>query len=309
MTRPPRPPRRRVDGILLLDKPCGVTSNAALQRARRALGAEKAGHTGTLDPLATGLLPLCFGEATKFAQSLLDSRKEYLATLAFGVSTTTGDAEGEVVATAPVAFDAGELAAVLRRFEGEIMQLPPRHAALKFEGRPYYEYARAGQDVPRTPRAVTIHALEIVRCALPQVELRIACSKGTYVRVLAEDIAQALGSRAHLAALRRTASGPFRVDDAVELAALEAADPAAVAARMLPPDAALHDLPRLDLDAGAALALGCGQAVAAVAAGAGPHRCYGPDGAFAGVAVVAGGVLRAQRMLRTDRAPRDHDTR
>ena len=305
MTGPPRPPRRRVDGILLLDKPRGVTSNAALQRARRALGAEKAGHTGTLDPLATGLLPLCFGEATKFAQSLLDSRKEYLATLAFGASTTTGDAEGEVVETAPVAFGADELAAVLRRFEGGIMQLPPRHAALKFEGRPYYEYARAGQDVPRTPRAVTIHALEIVRCVLPQVELRIACSKGTYVRVLAEDIAQALGSRAHLDALHRTASGPFRVDDAVPLATLEAVGPAAVAARVLPVDAALHDLPRLDLDAGAASALCRGQAVAPVAFGDGRYRCYAPGGAFVGVAAAAGGVLRALRMLRTDCPPPD----
>jgi tRNA pseudouridine55 synthase len=289
-----------VDGILLLDKPPGVTSNAALQRARRALLAEKAGHTGTLDPLATGLLPLCFGEATKFAQSLLDSRKEYLATLAFGASTSTGDAEGEITGTAPVAFGADELAAVLRRFEGEIMQRPPRHAALKFEGRPYYEYARAGQDIPRTPRAVTIHALGIVRCELPRVEIKVACSKGTYVRVLAEDIAQALGSRAHLAALRRTASGPFRVDDSVPLAAVEAADPAAVAALLFPVDAALRDLPRLDLDAGMASALRCGQPVSPFAAVDGAYRCYGPGGAFFGVATAAYGTLRAGRMLRSD---------
>ncbi len=303
MIGPPRPPRRRVDGILLLDKPLGVSSNAALQRARRALRAEKAGHTGTLDPLATGLLPLCFGEATKFAQSLLDSRKEYVATLAFGASTTTGDAEGEVVETAPVAFAAAALAATLRQFEGEIVQLPPRHAALKFAGRPYYEYARAGEDVPRVPRAVTIHALEVVRCALPRVELRVACSKGTYVRVLAEDIALALGSRAHLAALRRTGSGPFRVDDAVSLPALEAlvaTDAVAADARLLPVDAALVDLPRLELDAGAATALRCGQEVAPVVARDGRYRCYGPGGGFVGVAAAGRGTLRAERMMRSD---------
>jgi tRNA pseudouridine55 synthase len=300
VNRPPRPPRRRVDGILLLDKPPGVTSNAALQRARRVFRAEKAGHTGTLDPLASGLLPLCFGEATKFAQSLLDSRKEYLATLAFGASTTTGDAEGEVLETAAVAFTAADLAVALRRFEGTIAQLPPRYAALKFEGRAYYEYARAGQDMPRTPRPVTIHALEVVLCAPPQVVLRVACSKGTYVRVLAEDIALALGSRAHLAALRRTASGPFRIEAAVPLAALEAADPAGVDALLLPVDAPLGELPMLVLDGPAAAALRHGQAVAQAAAIDGAHRCYGPDGGFLGVATAAAGILRAARMLRCD---------
>lgn len=300
MNRPPRPPRRRVDGILLLDKPPGVTSNAALQRARRVFRAAKAGHTGTLDPLASGLLPLCFGEATKFAQSLLDSRKEYLATLAFGASTTTGDAEGEVVATAAVAFTAADLAVALRGFEGTIAQLPPRYSALKFEGRAYYEYARAGQEMPRTPRPVTIHALEVVEYAPPRVVLRVACSKGTYVRVLAEDIAQALGSRAHLAALRRTASGPFRIEAAVPLDALEVADPAGVDALLLPVDAPLGELPVLVLDGPAASALRHGQVVAHAAAAAGAHRCYGPDGGFLGVATAAAGTLRAERMLRCD---------
>jgi tRNA pseudouridine55 synthase len=297
--RTPRPPRRRVDGILLLDKPPGVTSNAALQRARRAYRAEKAGHTGTLDPLASGLLPLCFGEATKFAQSLLDSRKEYVATLAFGTSTTTGDAEGEVVDTAPVDFALADLAATLRRFEGEIRQLPPLYSALKFEGRAYYEYARAGLEVPRAPRPVTIEALEILECALPRAILRVACTKGTYVRVLAEDIARALGSRAHLAGLRRTGSGPFRVADAIGLAALEAADPGGIDGLLLPVDAALAGLPRRDLDAAAATALQHGRAVERRAEADGSYRCYGPDGVFCGVAVAAGGVLRAGRMMRT----------
>jgi tRNA pseudouridine55 synthase len=301
MSLPPPvlPLRRRVDGILLLDKPAGVTSNAALQRARRAYRAEKAGHTGTLDPLASGLLPICFGEATKYAQSLLDSGKEYIATLAFGAATTTGDAEGEIVATAPVACTADDLNAALRRFEGRILQLPPRYAALKFEGRAYYEYARAGLDVPRTPRPVTIAALELIDCVLPRAVLRVACSKGTYVRVLAEDIGLALGTRAHLAALRRTGSGPFRIEQAIALATLESADADAADAALLPVDAALAGMPRLDLDALASAALRHGRTVPMGGVADGRYRCYGPDAGFAGVAVASGGILRPGRMMRT----------
>jgi tRNA pseudouridine55 synthase len=295
----PRIVRRPIDGVLLLDKPTGLTSNSALQRAKRLFRAEKAGHTGTLDPLASGLLPLCFGEATKFAQSLLDSRKEYLATLAFGASTTTGDAEGEVVETAAVAFTAADLAVALRGFEGTIAQLPPRYSALKFEGRAYYEYARAGQEMPRTPRPVTIHALEVVACELPRAVLRVACSKGTYVRVLAEDIGRSLGSCAHLVALRRTGSGPFRIEEAIALAALEAADPGAIDKLLLPVDAALCDLPRLSLDAAAAAALRQGRTTPVPGQPDGSYRCYGPEADFAGIAIAAGGILRAGRMMRT----------
>jgi tRNA pseudouridine55 synthase len=292
-----RPPRRRVDGVLLLDKPPGVTSNAALQRARRALRAEKAGHTGTLDPLASGLLPLCFGEATKFAQPLLEARKEYVATLAFGASTTTGDAEGEIVERAPVAFTMDELAAALRRFEGDIMQLPPRHAALKFQGRAYYEYARAGLDVPRVPRPATIRALDLVEWTPPLATLRVVCSKGTYVRVLAEDVARALGSRAHLAGLRRTASGAFRIESAVDLAVVEACAPGEIDAWLLPVDAALAAEPRLDLDDRAVDALRHGRIVDVPAVQDGPWRCCGPDGRFVGLAHASAGTLRARRML------------
>ena len=299
MNRAVRPPRRRVDGVLLLDKPPGVTSNAALQRARRALRAEKAGHTGTLDPLASGVLPLCFGDATKFAQALLDARKEYVATLLFGASTTTGDAEGEVVEKAPVAFTTDELAAALRRFEGDIMQLPPRHAALKFQGRAYYEYARAGLDVPRVPRLATIHALDLVEWTPPVATLRVVCGKGTYVRVLAEDVARALGSRAHLAGLRRTASGPFRIESAVDLAAVEARAPTEIDAWLLPVDAALAALRRLDLDGRSVDALRHGRIVGGAAVADGLWRCYGPDGRFAGVAHATAGTLRASRMLRS----------
>ncbi len=208
--------------MLLLDKPTGLTSNSALQRAKRLYRAEKAGHTGTLDPLASGLLPLCFGEATKFAQFLLDAPKRYTATFRFGVTTATGDAEGGVQSTRPVAFTRDDLEAALRRFVGRIAQVPHAYSALKFEGRAYYEYARAGQDIPRVAREVEIHALRLLDYAAPDAVVDVECSKGTYVRVLAEDIGEALGCGAHLAALRRTATGGFDLADAVSLERLEA---------------------------------------------------------------------------------------
>jgi tRNA pseudouridine55 synthase len=298
--RAPPAPRRRVDGVLLLDKPAGLSSNAALQRARRLLAAEKAGHTGTLDPLASGLLPLCFGDATKFAQALLDAPKAYVATLRFGVATTTGDAEGDVVAECPATFSRAELGAVLPRFLGRIRQVPPRHAALKHQGRSYYEYARAGIDIPRPARDVDVTAIEIAEWAPPHAVLRVACGKGTYIRVLAEDIAAALGSGAHLAALRRTATGPFSLADAVTLDALEAMAPADRVARLLPVDAPLAAMPRLDVDAPAALALAQGRTPPAPAAAAGRYRCYAPGPRFLGLVEAAAGTLRAVRLARTD---------
>ena len=224
MRSAPAAPRRRVDGVLLLDKPSGISSNAALQRAKRLYRAEKAGHTGTLDPLASGLLPLCFGEATKFAQAMLDARKEYVATVRFGIATSTGDAEGETVAEQPADFTRDDLEAALPRFIGRIMQVPPRHAALKHEGRAYYAYARAGVEIPRAPREVDVGAIEIVGWAPPAATLRIECGKGTYVRTLAEDLGGALGTCAHLAALRRTAAGAFSLAEAVTLGFLETLD-------------------------------------------------------------------------------------
>jgi tRNA pseudouridine55 synthase len=298
--RPARPPRRQVDGVLLLDKPSGLSSNAALQRARRLYAAAKAGHTGTLDPLASGLLPLCFGDATKFAQSLLDARKAYVATIRFGVATTTGDAEGEVVAERPVAFDAAALAAALAGFVGTIAQVPPAYAALKYQGRNYYEYARAGIAIPRVARAVEIDALELVAWTPPTAVVRVACGKGTYVRVLAEDLGAALGSCAHLSALRRTATGPFAVAAATTLEALEALDPDARDALLLPVDAPLVGLPRLDLPAAAVRDLECGRTPAAPAGIAGRRRCYGEDGRFVGVVEAGAGLLTAVRLVRTD---------
>ena len=199
----PKIPRRVLDGVLLLDKPLGLSSNDALIRAKRIYLAKKAGHTGTLDPLATGLLPLCFGEATKFSQDLLEADKTYEATMRLGVRTTTGDAEGEALQTRDVTCDEAAIHAAMAHFRGEIAQVPPMYSALKRDGKPLYEYARAGQTVEREARNVTIHALEMIACALPDVTFRVTCSKGTYARTLAEDIGEKLGCGAHLVALPR----------------------------------------------------------------------------------------------------------
>jgi tRNA pseudouridine55 synthase len=235
-----------IDAALLLDKDVGMTSNAALQQAKRLYGAAKAGHAGTLDPLASGLLVVLFGEATKFAGPLLDSDKEYLATLKLGERTSTGDAEGEVLETRPVRVGDGEVEAALRKFRGPIDQLPPMHSALKRDGVPLYKLARRGETVSRERRRVEIFELELVRCALPLVEARVRCSKGTYVRTLAEDIGEALGTGAHLAALRRTGSGSFRVGEASTLEALAALTPEGRRARLLGLPRLLAGFPRAD---------------------------------------------------------------
>src|SRR5690242_2830086 len=245
MSAPRRTPRRHVDGVLLLDKPPGITSNAALMRVKRLYRADKAGHTGTLDPLASGLLPVCFGAATRFAGFLLDAPKRYVATVRFGVTTTTLDAEGGVVASREVAFGRDELDVALARFTGPQMQTPPAHSALKLEGRPYYDYARRGVDIARTPRAIVIHALRLVQWQAPDAVVEVECSKGTYVRVLAADLGEALGCGAHLAALRRTASGGFALADAVTFDALDAMDECALDACLKPVDVLVAHLPAL----------------------------------------------------------------
>lgn len=225
--RPARPPRRVLDGILLLDKPVGLSSHDALLRAKGMLRAKKAGHTGTLDPLASGLLPLCFGEATKFSQDLLDADKFYDATMRLGERTDTGDAEGEIVETRPVTCDLDAVDAAIGRFRGDIVQIPPMYSAIKRDGKPLYEYARAGQTIERESRPVTIHALERLSDATlladaQSVQIRVHCSKGTYIRTLAEDIGEALKCGAHLTALRRTRVGALTLDAAVTLQALQA---------------------------------------------------------------------------------------
>lgn len=294
-----RPPRVRVDGVLLLDKPRGLSSNTVLQHARRLLNAVKAGHTGTLDPLASGLLPLCFGDATKFAQVLLDARKEYVATIRFGVATSTGDAEGEVIAQSAAAVDTDVLRQTLQRFLGISRQVPPRHAALKYQGRSYYAYARAGVDIPRSAREIAIDALELLERAGSEAVLRIGCSKGTYIRTLAEDIAVALGTVGHLTALRRTATGPFRIEAAITLDALEAIDAAARSTTLLPVDAPLTEMAPIAVDADGARALVEGRAASAPTGAAGRLRAYGPAGRFIGVVAAAAGVLRPLRLVDT----------
>jgi tRNA pseudouridine55 synthase len=286
-----------VHGVLLLDKALGVSSNMALQLAKRLYRAEKAGHTGTLDPLATGLLPLCFGAATKFAQVSLDADKRYLATLKLGVTTTSGDAEGDVLRARVVAVSRTDLETACAGFVGAIRQLPPMHSALKHAGKPLYDYARAGIEIEREPRQVTIHSLAIVEGEGDLWTIDVRCSKGTYVRTLAEDIGEALGCGAHLAALRRTGSGRLGIESASTIETLEALSPAELDAALLPADALVADWPKVvldDEDAGRFLA---GVRRRLPLADAANVRVYGPGGAFLGSAHVAGGELIASRLL------------
>ena len=242
--------RRPVHGVLLLDKPLGLSSNQALQKCKWLLRAEKAGHTGTLDPLATGVLPLCFGAATKFGQMQLEADKTYEATIRLGVTTTTGDAEGDVLAERAVpAVTPAMLDEVARRFTGPIRQVPPMFSALKKDGKPLYEYARAGEEVEREAREVCIHALALSVVDALHLKLVATVSKGTYIRTLGEDIAQALGCGGHLTSLRRTGTGQFKASQCITLPAFEALDEPARAAALLPVDALLHDHAPVTLDA------------------------------------------------------------
>jgi tRNA pseudouridine55 synthase len=291
-----------VDGVLLLDKPSGITSNLALQQARRLLQAAKAGHTGTLDPLASGLLPLTFGEATKFSADLLEADKSYRATLRLGITTTTGDAEGAVRAERPVAVTAAQLDAVLSSLTGSITQMPPMHSALKKDGRPLYDYARAGIEVERTPRGVRIDRLERMALAGHEAVIDVDCSKGTYVRVLAEDIGARLGCGAHLGALVRTRVGGLSLDQAIGLAALEALPLGERRACLLAPDALIAALPRVDLAAPQARLFCRGQALD-IGGAAGRKRVYGPDQRLLGVAETdSQGVLNPRRLIATPAA-------
>ena len=287
-----------IDGALLLDKPLGISSNAALQAAKGIYGARKAGHAGTLDPLATGLLVLLFGEATKLAGHLLDQEKEYLATVKLGETTTTGDAEGQIVESRAVAVDTQSLRAVLDRFLGEIEQVPPMHSALKRGGVPLYRLAREGKDVERQPRRVRIASIELLAFEPPRAEVRIRCSKGTYIRTLAEDIGKALGTGAHLRALRRTASGRFRIEDAIELQALRELGPAERPRRLIGLGALVEDLPRAELDAGAEARLRNGQTLQISGLAEGVIAVVRADGALIGLGQGEAGVLRPLRLTQ-----------
>lgn len=293
--------RSPVHGVLLLDKPLGLSSNQALQKAKWLLAAEKAGHTGTLDPLATGLLPLCFGAATKFSQLQLDADKQYLATLRLGQRTTTGDAEGEVVQERAVTCSPEALRSACAAFVGDITQIPPMHSALKKDGKALYEYARAGEVVERTPRRVRIHSIEIVEQNLQAAHLvlRVTCSKGTYIRTLAEDLGEALGCGAHLSALRRTATGPFDVAAAVTLPQLEALPLPERIALLAPTHTLLSQThQRVDLTSEEAGRFLLGQRLRSNTPHAARVAVWGTQpSALLGTAHISAGVLIADRLL------------
>jgi tRNA pseudouridine55 synthase len=291
--------KRKVDGVLLLDKPVGLTSNTALQKAKRLFNAAKAGHTGTLDPFATGLLPLCFGEATKFSQFLLDADKVYLAEVKLGVRTSSGDVDGDVIAQASVQVNEDQLRAALLPFLGQIEQVPPMHSALKHQGRPLYEYARQGVEIPRNARRVVVHDLELEGLQGDVCTLRVHCGKGFYVRALADDLGQLLGCGAHLVGLRRLAVGAFSVEDAVTLEALADMAEGVRDACLAPADAIIVALPALTLDVEAEWQITHGQPVWQSRLAVDElYRLYGANGGFLGVAEVnQDGKLAPKRLV------------
>ena len=297
---------RDVDGVLILDKPGGTSSNRALQQVRRLYRARKAGHCGSLDPLATGVLPVCFGEATKYSGYLLGADKRYRAACLLGQTTTTGDAEGEVVETRPVGVDAARIERVLIDFVGEIEQVPPMHSAIKHEGRRLYELAREGKQVERKPRRVDIRSLELVSLEGSVLTFEVHCSKGTYVRTLAEDIGAALDCGAHLIGLRRIAVDPYDERQAYDFDHLEQMAKGgleALDAALLPVGAALSQFEELRLDAGESHDIGQGKRVRlGQPRDTGLVRLIAFDGRFLGLGeVLPDGILAAKRLMNTAR--------
>jgi tRNA pseudouridine55 synthase len=288
---------RLLDGVLLFDKPLELSSNDALQKVRRLFQAEKAGHTGTLDPLATGLLPICFGEATKFSSALLDADKTYRALLRLGQTTSTGDAEGEIIAEHPVDIQQSDVDAALAKFRGEIQQLPPMHSALKHQGKPLYEYIRKGETLEREPRSVTIHELKLNNFNGNEMDITVRCSKGTYIRTLAEDIGAALGCGAHLIGLRRTAIAHFDLNNSHTWQQLAAMNDEERAACVMPLESLMPDLPRLQLDALQVQRLAQGQRLGLdTGLPDGKISLHGPQG-FIGVGLLQGRRLAPDRLL------------
>ena len=288
---------RQIDGVLLFDKPLELSSNTALQKIRRLFQAEKAGHTGTLDPLATGLLPVCFGEATKFSNALLDADKTYRARLCLGKTTTTGDVEGEVISEHPVCVELSDIEAVLERFRGEIRQMPPMYSALKHQGKPLYEYIRQGITIERPLRDVVIYDLVLNSFSGVELDITVRCSKGTYVRTLAEDIGAALGCGAHLTSLRRTAIAHFNLDDGYDLQRLTAMSDLERDACLLPLVSLMPDMPRLNLDAILTKRIAQGQRLSLdTGLPDGKVGLYGPNG-FIGVGLQQGRRISPERLL------------
>lgn len=293
--------KRAVDGVLLLDKPLGYSSNQALQQVKRLYQAAKAGHTGSLDPLATGLLPICLGEATKFSHFLLDADKSYRALVQLGSTTTTGDVEGEVLSRSDVNVTAEQLQAALQRFVGDIEQVPPMYSALKHQGKALYEYARDGVDVARSARQVKIFSIGLISFDMQsqRFEMDVVCSKGTYIRTLAEDIGHALGCGAHLAGLRRLSTAHFRLEHAYTLEQLEELTMEQRDDLLLGPDAAVADLPRVELDADSVFYLLRGQSVWKSGMKiAGLFRVYTEDDRFLGLGELdRDGKIAPKRLL------------
>lgn len=292
----PRAERKDINGVLLLDKPLGLTSQQAVARVKRLFNARKAGHTGTLDPMAHGLLPIGLGEATKFSQFLLDADKSYLASLRLGVTTNTGDAEGVILEQRPVKVSESEARAVLQQFVGTQTQTPPMHSALKVAGKPLYAYARAGVTVERQPRIIVLNDIQLVDFNNNLLKIRVHCSKGTYIRVLAEDIGSALGCGAHLIGLTRESAGGFTLHQAVSCDTLESLSLADRLNRLLPIDAFAFSLERIELSTDQARRIITGQEVVQPATPPGLYRLYGDQETFLGVGEAGAGVLKARRL-------------
>jgi tRNA pseudouridine55 synthase len=275
--------RREIDGVFLLDKPLGFSSNQALKKIQWLFNAKKAGHTGTLDPMASGLLPICLGEATKFSHRLLDANKTYIATIQLGITTSTGDQEGEVILEKEVVFNKAQLEDILKKFIGDITQVPPMYSALKFEGKPLYEYAREGIEIERKSRQIKIYDIKLIKMEESVITIEVLCSKGTYVRTLAEDIGQALGCGAHLKGLERTQTGNFQLSDALSIEALESMTMASREKELMPIDALLDELLSIQLTETETEAIKKGQSIDFNNKNYKEVRLYSASGQFVGV--------------------------
>jgi tRNA pseudouridine55 synthase len=298
---------REVNGILLLDKPLEVSSNGILQRVRWLYQAKKAGHTGALDPMASGLLPICFGEATKFSQFLLDTDKTYLVTACFGVRTTTSDTEGEIISQRPVSFTDSQLEQALQLLRGDILQVPTMFSALKYQGQPLYKYARQGITIEREARPISIFRFELLQRHGDNADFIIHCSKGTYIRTLIDDLGELLGCGAHVSKLHRTQVGPFTAGQMVvppQLAALAgqchtSADFNSLDSLLLPLDAGIVAMASLQLTAEQQLCLQHGKSCNVAAADTDAIKLLGPDAVFIGIGQVEQSVLSSRRLLNT----------
>ena len=275
--------KREIDGVFLLDKPLGFSSNQALKKIQWLFNAKKAGHTGTLDPMATGLLPICLGEATKFSHRLLDAHKSYIATIQLGITTSTGDQEGEVISEKKVVVNEAQLKDTLKKFMGDMTQIPPMYSALKFEGKPLYEYAREGIEIERKSRQIKIFDIKLINIEKSIITIEVLCSKGTYIRTLAEDIGQTMGCGAHLKGLERTQTGNFQLSEALSIEALEAMPMASREKALMPIDVLLEELSSIKLNMAELDAIKKGQSIDFMSKNDKEVRLYSPSGQFVGV--------------------------